>query len=153
MQKEKVDIDGKKAVQISTAEKKLWLWSPSKLYITIYGHLNKSAQNWYNDVEKFHKISETESSRYDVWIQWYNGINEIGSVLETFPITVYRHPCILGSPRFFRTSSTGFFAKATPCLVQYVSLIFPSFPCLAFHPLPCLFCSLQACSGKKSRIT
>ena len=69
MQKEKLDIDGKKAVQISTAEKKLRLWSLSKLYITIYGHLNKSAQNWYNDVEKFHKISETKSNRYDVWIQ------------------------------------------------------------------------------------
>ena len=36
LQKEKVHIDGKKAVQISTAEKKLWLWSPNKLDITYY---------------------------------------------------------------------------------------------------------------------
>ena len=25
-------------------QKKKWLWSPNKLYITIYGRLNKSAQ-------------------------------------------------------------------------------------------------------------
>ena len=55
---------------------------------------------------------------------------------KPFPLlsTVYHHPCTLGLPRFFRKSSTDFSAKATPCLVHQVTLIFPSFPCLAFHP-------------------